>query len=94
MRAADGGYGRRWRVATVRVAPVFPGSVPSEPESRGEPESGGRGLHLLRRDGLALLDGLFHAAEDEILEHLDVFRVDDVGVDADRFDIAGAGGDQ
>ena len=48
----------------------------SKAEAGRQPESGGEFRHFLLHHFLALADGLFHRAEDEVLEQFDILHGD------------------
>ena len=52
----------------------------------GDVTSADDGIHLLGGELSGLVDGLVYDGGDEVLEHLDVFRIDDAGADFDGFD--------
>src|SRR5512142_2966681 len=66
---------------------------PKSEHPRREPHAGGEFAHLFLHEVLRFSEGFVHRCSDQILEHLDVLRVDHRGVDLDRQDFLPPVGD-
>src|SRR5262245_14907389 len=108
VRASASGARRRWYVSRCAVFGPIPGSRANDSISRAtgsisvaattalearDPESAGHGSHLLLGEASRGAERVVDGGHDQVLEHLDVRRVDGGRVDRDRDELLLAGHD-